>query len=48
MEDNSCDFDFMGNAILYGFIIFKCDVFYVYSRQMEDSMYFSILNDICI
>jgi hypothetical protein len=37
MEDNR-EFDFKGNAILHGFITFKCDAFYVYSGQMDDGM----------
>lgn len=34
MEES--DFDFVGNAILYGFIKFKCEDFYVYSGTMTD------------
>ncbi|KZR98152.1 Uncharacterized protein APZ42_006560, partial [Daphnia magna] len=33
------DFDYIGNAILYGFIIYKCDAFYIYSGTRADETY---------
>jgi hypothetical protein len=35
MEDPK-DFDYIGNAILYGFIIYKFDAFYIYSGFRAD------------
>jgi hypothetical protein len=42
MEDPK-DFDYIGYAILYGFIIYKCDAFYIYSGNRADgTLHFSL------
>jgi hypothetical protein len=44
---NESDFDIVDNVILYGFIKFKCDYFYVYSGTMINNVsihsFFSML-----